>query len=95
MVKNAVLTNCSSLSALTYSGLAEVQKFITLRPFVVSGNVNSRWKFSTFGLFMLLPDSGRKDTKIGKLCWLYGSARVYRCFSLLLNCHIYHYLSLL
>jgi hypothetical protein len=44
MVKNAVFPVCSSLSALTYSSLAEVQKFITPRPFVVSGCVNNRWK---------------------------------------------------
>jgi hypothetical protein len=29
---------------LTYNSLADVQKFITLRPFVVSGSVNNRWK---------------------------------------------------
>jgi hypothetical protein len=44
VVKNAVFLGCSSLSALTYSSLAEVQKFITLRPLAVSGNVNNRWK---------------------------------------------------
>jgi hypothetical protein len=44
MVENAVLPGCSSLSALTYSSLADVQKFITLRLFVVSGSVNNRWK---------------------------------------------------
>jgi hypothetical protein len=43
-VKKAVFPGCSSLSALTYSILADVQKFITLRPFVVSGSVNNRWK---------------------------------------------------
>jgi hypothetical protein len=37
MVKNAVFLGCSSLSALTYSSLADVQKFITCRPFIVSG----------------------------------------------------------
>jgi hypothetical protein len=44
VVKNAVFLGCSSLSALTYSILDDVQKFITLRPFVVSGSVNNRWK---------------------------------------------------
>jgi hypothetical protein len=44
-VKNAVLPGCSSLSALTYNSPADVlKKIITLRPFVVSGSVNSRWK---------------------------------------------------
>jgi hypothetical protein len=44
VVKNAVFPGCSSLSALTYSSLADVQKFITLRPFLVSGSLNNRWK---------------------------------------------------
>jgi hypothetical protein len=44
VVKNVVLPGCSILSALTYSILADVQKFITLRPFVVSGSVNNHWK---------------------------------------------------
>jgi hypothetical protein len=44
VVGNAVLPGYSSLSALTYSSLAEVQKFITLRPFVLSEIVNNRWK---------------------------------------------------
>jgi hypothetical protein len=44
MVENAVLPGCSSLSALTYSSLADVKKFITPRLFVVSGSVNNRWK---------------------------------------------------
>jgi hypothetical protein len=44
VVKNVVFTGCFSLSALTYNSLAEVQKFITLRPLAVSGSVNSRWK---------------------------------------------------
>jgi hypothetical protein len=35
---------CSSLSALTYSSLPDVQKFITIRTFIVSGSVNTRWK---------------------------------------------------
>jgi hypothetical protein len=43
VVKNVVFPGGSSLSALTYNSLAEVQKFITLRPFVVSGSVNNRW----------------------------------------------------
>jgi hypothetical protein len=44
VVKNAVFPGGSNLSAQTYSSLAAVQKFITLRPFVVSGRVNNRWK---------------------------------------------------
>jgi hypothetical protein len=44
VVESAVLPGCSSLSALTYSSLADVQKFITLIPFVVSGSINDRWK---------------------------------------------------
>jgi hypothetical protein len=42
--KNAVFPGDFSLSAQTYSSLADVQKVITLRPFVVSGRVNNRWK---------------------------------------------------
>jgi hypothetical protein len=44
MVKNAVFPGCSSLSALTYNSLADVQKFITLRPLAVLGIVNNHWK---------------------------------------------------
>jgi hypothetical protein len=44
VVKNAVFPGCSSLTALTYSSLADVQKIITLRRFIVSGSVNNRWK---------------------------------------------------
>jgi hypothetical protein len=44
VVKKAVFLGCSSLSALTYGGLADVQKFITLRLFIVSVSVNNRWK---------------------------------------------------
>jgi hypothetical protein len=36
MVKNVVFPGCSSLTALTYSSLADIQKFITLRPFIAS-----------------------------------------------------------
>jgi hypothetical protein len=42
--RNAVFPGCSSLSALTYSNLTDVPKFITLRPFIVSVSVNTRWK---------------------------------------------------
>jgi hypothetical protein len=44
IVKNTIFPGCSSLSALIYSSLAEVQKFITLRPLAVSGSVNNPWK---------------------------------------------------
>jgi hypothetical protein len=44
VVENTVLPGCSSLSELTYSILVVVRKFITLRPFVVSGRVNNHWK---------------------------------------------------
>jgi hypothetical protein len=44
VVKNAVVPGGSSLAAQTYNSLADVQKFITLRLFVVSDRVNSRWK---------------------------------------------------
>jgi hypothetical protein len=30
--------------SLTYSGLTDVQKLITRRPFIVSGGVNNHWK---------------------------------------------------
>jgi hypothetical protein len=45
VVKNAVFPGCSILSALTYSSLADVQKFITFRPFIVSGSVNTHLKY--------------------------------------------------
>jgi hypothetical protein len=44
MGKNAVFPDCFRLSALTYSRMAEVQKFITLSPLSVSGSVNNCWK---------------------------------------------------
>jgi hypothetical protein len=44
MVQNAVFLDCSSLTALTYSSLADVQKFITLRPFIGSGSFDNRGK---------------------------------------------------
>jgi hypothetical protein len=48
VVKDAVFPGCSSLIALTYSSLTDVQKFITLRPIVVSMSVNNRWKDEKF-----------------------------------------------
>jgi hypothetical protein len=44
VVKNAVSPGGSILSVQTYSSLSDVQKLITLRPFIVSGRVNNRWK---------------------------------------------------
>jgi hypothetical protein len=44
VVKTTVFPGCSSLSALAYSSLTEIQKFITLRLFVISGSVNNSWK---------------------------------------------------
>jgi hypothetical protein len=44
VVENAVFQGCSSLSALTYNSLADVQKFVTLRTFIISGSVNTRRK---------------------------------------------------
>jgi hypothetical protein len=44
MVENAVFPGCSSLTALTYRSLADVQKYITLRPFIGSWSLNNRWK---------------------------------------------------
>jgi hypothetical protein len=44
VVKNAVSPGGSIPSVQTYSSLSDVQKLITLRPFIVSGRVNNRWK---------------------------------------------------
>jgi hypothetical protein len=44
VVKKAVFSDGSSLSAQTYSSLADVQKFINLRPFIVSRHANNRLK---------------------------------------------------
>jgi hypothetical protein len=44
MVENTFFPGCSTLLALTYSSGADVQKFITLRPFIISGSVNTRLK---------------------------------------------------
>jgi hypothetical protein len=41
-VKNAVFPGGFSLSAQIYSCLADVQKFVTLRPLIISGFVNIR-----------------------------------------------------
>jgi hypothetical protein len=48
VVKNAVFPGCFSLLALTYGSIAEFQKFITLRLFVILGSVNNRWKAEKF-----------------------------------------------
>jgi hypothetical protein len=42
MVKNTVVTGGFGLSAQTYNSLANVQKLITLRPFMVLVHVNNR-----------------------------------------------------
>jgi hypothetical protein len=42
--QNEVVPGGSSMSAQTYSSSSDVQKFITLRPFVVSVHVNNRRK---------------------------------------------------
>jgi hypothetical protein len=42
VIKNTVFPGCFSLSALTYSSLTDVQKFLTPRPFIVSESVNTR-----------------------------------------------------
>jgi hypothetical protein len=44
MVEHAVFLGYSSLTALTYNSLADVQKFITLRLFIRPGSLNNRWK---------------------------------------------------
>jgi hypothetical protein len=43
VVEQAVFPDCSSLTALTYSSLTDVQKFITLRRFIGPGSLNNRW----------------------------------------------------
>jgi hypothetical protein len=44
VVKNEVVPGGSNLSAQNYSSLSDVQKFIPLRPFIVSVRVNNRRK---------------------------------------------------
>jgi hypothetical protein len=44
MVKDAGFPGCSSMSVLTYSSLADVQKFVTRSPFILSGSINARRK---------------------------------------------------
>jgi hypothetical protein len=41
VVRKAVFPGGSSLSAKTYNSLADVQKFITLRPFIQSRHANN------------------------------------------------------
>jgi hypothetical protein len=50
VVKNTVFLGGSRLSAQTYSSFVDVQKVITLKPFVISGWVNNRWKESSITL---------------------------------------------
>jgi hypothetical protein len=45
VIEHAVFPVCSSLTALTYSSLADVQNVITLRPFMRPGSLNNRWKY--------------------------------------------------
>jgi hypothetical protein len=45
MVKNTVFPGGCSLSAQNYSSLADVQKFITPKPFNVLRRTNNRWKY--------------------------------------------------
>jgi hypothetical protein len=42
--QNALFPGGSSLSAQTYSSLADVKKFITLKPFILSRHANNHWK---------------------------------------------------
>jgi hypothetical protein len=42
--KMQISPGCSSLSARTYISLADVQKFITIKPFILSKRVNNRRK---------------------------------------------------
>jgi hypothetical protein len=44
VVKNTVFPGGSSLLAQTYNSLADVQKFITLKPFNISLRANNHWK---------------------------------------------------
>jgi hypothetical protein len=44
VVERAVFSGCSSLTALTYNSLADVQIFITLIPIIGSGSLNNCWK---------------------------------------------------
>jgi hypothetical protein len=42
VVESAVLPGCSSLTALTYSSMADGKKIIALRLFIGSGSLNNR-----------------------------------------------------
>jgi hypothetical protein len=44
MVKTSGFSDCSNLSVQVYNRMIDIQKFITLRPFIVLGSVNNRWK---------------------------------------------------
>jgi hypothetical protein len=44
MVKNAVFPGGCSLSSQNYSSSVDVQKFITIKLFIVSRRVNNHWK---------------------------------------------------
>jgi hypothetical protein len=36
-------------------------------------------------MLIVKPDSGRKDSKTGNLCWLCSQDRIYRCFSIIVE----------
>jgi hypothetical protein len=42
VVECAVFLGCSGLTALTYNSLADIQKFIILRPIIGLGSLNNR-----------------------------------------------------
>jgi hypothetical protein len=44
MVKTSGFSYGSNLSVQVYNRLVDVQKFITLRPFIISGSVNNHWE---------------------------------------------------
>jgi hypothetical protein len=56
VVEHAIFPGCSSLIALTYSSLADVQKFIPLRLFIGSRSLNNCWK----------------DEKLLYICYVYA-----------------------
>jgi hypothetical protein len=96
MVENAVFLGCSSLLALTYSSLTDVQKFITRRPFIISGSVNNHWKAEKLPyvfLFMLQPDSGRSTVKLENYVDCTVRTEFTIIFWLLLSYHLYQCLS--
>jgi hypothetical protein len=72
VVEKAVFPCGSSLLAQTYNSLTDVQKLITLRPFIISRRANNRWKHKKVFYISCTWIQVRFPSKQSQLCtyWL-------------------------